>query len=106
MVKLKNILSVVSASTGVSVEVLKSGGGIKGKRGMREVTTARQIYCYIAREKTGYSLSEIGRSINRNHATILYSIKTIKGYIDVGDSAIIDVCRKTISSLDEDLATL
>lgn len=32
---------------------------------------ARSIYCVLMRER-GYSLSDIGKSINRDHATVLY----------------------------------
>jgi chromosomal replication initiation ATPase DnaA len=95
MAKLEDILSAVSAASGVSVEALKVGGGIKGKRGSRDVTTARQIYCYMAREKTGYSLKKIGKVVNRNHATALYSIETIRGYVEIGDRDIIDVIENT-----------
>jgi chromosomal replication initiation ATPase DnaA len=91
MVKPEDILSAVSASMLIPVEALKEGGGVKGKRGTREVTTARQIYCFIAREMTGCSLYEIGKVVNRDHATVFYSINTIQGYIDVGDRKIIDI---------------
>jgi chromosomal replication initiation ATPase DnaA len=91
MVKLEGILSAVSASTSIPIEALKEGGGVKGKRGRREVTTARQIYCFVARELTGCSLYEIGKAVNRDHATVLYSINTIQGYIDIGDREIIDI---------------
>jgi chromosomal replication initiation ATPase DnaA len=91
MVKLEDILLAVSAVSGISVEKIKEGGGIKGKRQAREVTTARQVYCFVARKMTGCSLCEIGRVINRDHSTVLYSIRIVQGYVDVADGNIIDV---------------
>jgi|TARA_R100000482_G_scaffold120945_1_gene66644 hypothetical protein len=41
----------------------------------REIVDSRMIYCVVARNLGGYTLSEIGRSINRDHATVLYAIR-------------------------------
>lgn len=43
-----------------------------------EIVTARQVAMYLAKRLTDYSLNEIGiRMGNRNHATVLHSVKTI-----------------------------
>lgn len=42
----------------------------------RPVSNARHIYCYQMRDKTNWSLKEIGASIGgRDHTTILHSVK-------------------------------
>jgi chromosomal replication initiation ATPase DnaA len=42
-----------------------------------ELVVSRQIYCKLAREILNLTLSEIGKEINRDHATVLHSIKEI-----------------------------
>lgn len=48
----------------------------------RDLTDLRHIYSYIA-NKMGYSLSEIGKSLNnRDHTTVINSIKKFKSFIE------------------------
>ncbi len=48
---------------------------------------ARMIFCKLARKYTNESLAQIGKTINRDHATVLYCVKeldnVIPHYIDV-----------------------
>lgn len=39
----------------------------------------RNVYAYLCREHTEATLEEIGRSINRNHSTVLYAAEVIAG---------------------------
>jgi len=41
----------------------------------REVVDARHIYCRRARETTDATLSQIGKKINRDHASVLHGIR-------------------------------
>ncbi|NDJ53800.1 MAG: chromosomal replication initiator protein DnaA, partial [Chloroflexi bacterium] len=44
----------------------------------REVSTARQVVSYIAREEADIPLNEIGDTLGgRNHSTVLYSIERV-----------------------------
>ena len=47
---------------------------IRGRSRKQWVTMAREIYCHYAREK-GLSLNCIGRSINRDHTTVMHLLK-------------------------------
>jgi CO dehydrogenase/acetyl-CoA synthase beta subunit len=49
---------------------------IIAKSSKRDVVDARQIYSKILREK-GYGYESIGRSIKKNHATVVHYIKNI-----------------------------
>ena len=55
----------------------------------REKTDALHIYFSISKELTKLSLAEIGKSVNRNHCTVLYGVNTCKEradlYIDYKD---------------------
>jgi len=56
------------------------GHRIDTKNRTRSYTYARAIYCQIAREMSGkrpYSLKEIGQVINRDHATVLHSLRVV-----------------------------
>lgn len=47
---------------------------IRGRSRKQWVAMAREIYCHYAREK-GLSLNCIGRSINRDHTTVMHLLK-------------------------------
>jgi len=44
----------------------------------REIVTARHLFCYFAKLMTNKPLTEIGRYIDRDHATVLCAIRKIK----------------------------
>lgn len=52
------------------------------KTRLREFVYVRQLYSYFCKKYTNYSLTKIGKFINKDHATIIHSIKQIKGYYD------------------------
>ena len=51
---------------------------IKGKTRKADIVKARQVYFYLARVLTPYSLAKIAENTYRDHATALHGIKTIK----------------------------
>ena len=51
---------------------------IKGKSRKADLVKARQVYFYLARVLTPYTLSKIAENTYRDHATALHGIKTIK----------------------------
>lgn len=56
------------------------GHRIDGKDRKRAHTYARAVYCKIAREMGGirsHSLSEIGQVINRDHSTVLHTLRVV-----------------------------
>tara|TARA_R100000388_G_scaffold88135_1_gene68319 strand:- start:100 stop:486 length:387 start_codon:yes stop_codon:yes gene_type:complete len=49
----------------------------------REIVDSRMIYFAVARNLGGYTLSELGKSVNRDHATVMYAIRNydhLSGY--------------------------
>jgi len=50
---------------------------IKEKGRSQKIRQARQIMQYYLREYTTLSLSDIGKQTGRDHATVLYSCKTV-----------------------------
>ncbi len=53
-----------------------------GRDRSREVSTARQVAMYLAREKTNVPLQEIGEVLGgRNHSTVLYSCERVSDLV-------------------------
>ena len=50
---------------------------LEGRSRNKELVAARQYYCYLLKEKFGskITLETIGKTIGRDHATVLHSIK-------------------------------
>ena len=51
---------------------------IRGKKRNANVSTARQMAMYIIREITGMSMEAIGSEFQRDHSTVVYSLKTME----------------------------
>ena len=47
----------------------------------RHVVDARRIYCDLAKEFGYYTFDDIGKHINKNHATVIHLTKTSKDLI-------------------------
>ncbi len=57
---------------------------IQSKSRRREIVQARQISMYLSKKYTDSPLEEIGSRIGkRNHATVIYALKTVKNLMDV-----------------------
>jgi chromosomal replication initiation ATPase DnaA len=65
------------------LQTLVSKSDLLDGKQTRRVADARKIYCYLAKQNTKYSLSEIGRFINKDHATVCYSIKTVENLLKI-----------------------
>jgi hypothetical protein len=48
----------------------------------RELVKCKQISMYLIYKHLNMSLSKIGQEFNKNHATVIYSVKTISNYLD------------------------
>ena len=51
---------------------------IRGKKRSASVSSARQMSMYIIREITGMSMEAIGSEFQRDHSTVVYSLKTME----------------------------
>jgi len=72
-----------------------------------KVVKARQMYCFLSRIHTICSLSIIGNKINRDHSTIIYSIKEIQNkmeiYCNIKDEISKIECLLEIKSIDSNI---
>lgn len=69
------ICDLVSGQFKVSVKELQS------KSRKKTITVPRQIAMYLARKHTEESLADIGKTFNRDHSTVLHSIKVVSNLL-------------------------
>ena len=89
--ELEQLLLAVSEALHIPVEALK------GRSRRQDVVAARQLYCYVARQRTKRSFDKIGQLVERDHATVLHHVRTCKNRLDVRDPktiAIINTMEK------------
>jgi chromosomal replication initiation ATPase DnaA len=61
------------------------GVDIFNRRRHRELVEARFIYCHIMRHEFNKTVSAIGRRLNKNHATVLHSLKGFEDLMSLKD---------------------
>ena len=59
----------------------------------REFVIFKQLFCYMC-SKMGFTLQYTGAHINKHHASVIHSIKQVKGLLDIGDSQICNAYKK------------
>ena len=59
-------------------EVVSSGKG-------EHIKIARQLYCYFAYTVQGKTVTLIGKTVNRDHTTVIHSCKRVQDMIDTKD---------------------
>jgi hypothetical protein len=67
------LIGIVSSIVGVDI--------LKNTRERRHVT-GRAIFYKIYKDLEGWTLSDIGRMFDKNHATVLHNISTIEAYME------------------------
>ena len=91
------IISQVCKFYSMDESVLRSTLRNKG------TTEARQMAIYLVRKLTNLSLPEIGQEFNRDHATVLYSIRKVETGIQSGDEALKNTIRDITSNINSSL---
>ena len=66
----------------------------------RDVIIWVQVYSYLAYE-LGYTLVYIGQSINRNHATVMHSIRVAKDLLSIKETGFKEVFELILKSIQE-----
>ncbi len=74
---------------------------LRSKSRKKIITFPRQIAMYLGRKHTTESLGDIGRTFNRNHATVLHSVKVVSELCR-NDTSV----RRQVAILDQKMADL
>ena len=80
------------------------GISINRKNRQRRYVLARSIFYKLLRDNTKMSFQEIANTFNKNHATVLHSIKQFEGYMEYDSSLRIDyitINRMFLDSVDK-----
>ena len=88
MVNLENVMEAVSVVTNVPTEK------IFGKDRHRDIMSARHLYCYMAKVHTNNTLQNIGRYIDKDHTTVINSIKVVNDMIDTEYDVFVDMVNR------------
>ena len=75
---LDDLVTIAADKYGVSIAELK------GKSRLQHIAAARQLYCYLAKQLTHKSLNQIGFPIEKDHATVIHSHRTVENLIFSG----------------------
>ncbi|MCQ2311263.1 MAG: chromosomal replication initiator protein DnaA [Paludibacteraceae bacterium] len=76
-IQMSDVMGAVCEHTGISEKAIAS------KSRQREVLQARQMFIYLAKSLSDYSLVDIGNKMgHRSHATILHALNTIKKQLE------------------------
>lgn len=87
------ILGIVCRAAGIRREE------VIPKRGKKETVVVRQAYCYFARKYTKHSLALIGKTIKRDHATVLHHIGMVDDLLDAKDNMMTGLVNKVFKLL-------
>jgi chromosomal replication initiator protein len=96
-VSIENIQKIVCEHFNIPVEKLSS------KTRKRHIVIARQLAIYFSKNMTDLSLKEIGKYFGaRDHSTVLYSIKSVKNFMDL-EPLFLDTVNKLEHKLENSL---
>jgi len=75
-----------------------SSDDIKGESRIREIVLARQLSMYLIRKLTNLSFLDIGRIFNKDHSTVIISVRKVEAKIDK-DTDFYSIVRDITSNL-------
>ncbi len=61
----------------------------------------RAVFCRLCRELTPYSLAEIGKTINKDHASVLHGLKIFKSFEIWNEDMYLTIYKKAKLKLEE-----
>lgn len=79
MLDRENLLLVISFVSGLSQDAILSQNRSRG------LVLCRHAYFYIAREKLGLKLAEIGEVFGCDHTTVIHGINKVKDMLSIQD---------------------
>ncbi len=80
----------------------KTGIDLSSKSRRRDNVYARSLYFKICKKVTRHSLASIGRSVNRDHATVLHGVRVFDNVVSVYERDLMDLYSELIKKYDKD----
>ena len=72
---------------------------LRGTQRNKGIVEARQMAAYLIRKLTNLSLPDIGKEFNKDHATIMHSIKKVENALAAGDDNLANTSKDIISNI-------
>lgn len=85
------LVAIVAQCSGLKVFDLKS------ETRKRDAVAARQVYCFIAHKIFKYPSKYVGKYINRDHTTVLHSVKECINHYQCRDNRITSLLKRSQS---------
>jgi Bacterial dnaA protein helix-turn-helix len=82
----RHIIDVVATAYGVHPMEIVSQRRTRGSRKSIDIITPRQVVAYLARKTTILSLPQIGKTMNRDHTTLIYSNRRVEAMMKADPS--------------------
>ena len=79
MLTKENLLSVISFVSGLPEDAIRSQNRARG------LVLCRHAYYFIAREKMGLKLVDIGSLFGADHTTVIHGITKVRDMLSIGD---------------------
>ena len=76
---------------------------LRGTLRTRGAAEARQVAVYLIRKLTNLSTPDIGKELNKDHSTILYSIKKVESALNSGDTNLQNHIRDITANINSSL---
>lgn len=95
MLTKENLLSVISFVSGLPEDE------IKGQNRARGLVLCRHAYYFLAREKMGLKLAQIGEVFGSDHTTVIHGIKKVKDMISIKDEITLNFINNINSCIKE-----
>ena len=76
---------------------------LRGTQKTKGIAEARQVAMYLIRKLTNLSLPDIGSEFDRDHATVLYSIRKVEASVKQGDQNIVDRVKDITANINSSL---
>jgi chromosomal replication initiator protein len=96
-----HLLTAMMVCEMVSSEFKVSVADLQSKSRKKSITMPRQIAMYLSRKHTDDSLADIGRLFNRDHSTVLHSIKVVSNRLirDASMNAQLEILSEKVKQL-------
>jgi chromosomal replication initiator protein len=91
----ERIIKAVSEDYGITTD------DILGKSQSRECALPRQVAMFLCRHELNLPFMKIGDIFNRDHSTVMSSVKRIKSLVETENHELGAICRKLKKSLNE-----
>jgi len=82
-ISMRELLQITNQALGESCNI-EFPAGIMSKTRLKPVVMYRQAFCKVA-STLGYGCTSIGKFLDKNHATIVYSVRNVDNLVSIGD---------------------